>query len=130
LAGLSVLLLVRLLVLVTFLLIASCGAALQKDFYVAWDTMKVSQEVRETTEAEARKISLAYDGAIAAQIQAETSVKERSTELQGLRQLMGEVCNRLSPPPSLPRCLWLSGFGRFLGTWCGWSLKACTSGAA
>lgn len=67
---------------------------------MAWDTMKVSQEVRETTEAEARKISLAYDGAIAAQIQAETSVKERSTELQGLRQLMGEVCNRLSPPPS------------------------------
>lgn len=71
----------RLLVFLTSSLIALCGAELQKDFSVARDVMKVAKEVKEAAEVEARRIMLACDGTIATQIQAETSVKEWSTEL-------------------------------------------------
>lgn len=48
---------------------------------MARDVMKVAKEVKEAAEVEARRIMLACDGTIATQIQAETSVKEWSTEL-------------------------------------------------
>lgn len=58
----------RLLFFLASLLIASCGAELQKDLFAAQDAMKVAKKAREAVEAKACMISLAYDGAIAAQV--------------------------------------------------------------
>jgi hypothetical protein len=82
-------------------LIIFCGAELQKDFSTAGDAMRAAEEAKEAVETEVRRILLACDGAIVARSQMEDSLKERSAELQELRRVAGEVCDRLSPPPSV-----------------------------
>jgi hypothetical protein len=55
------------------------------------------------------KLSLICDGAIVAQVQAETSLKECGAELQELFLATSEVCDHLSclPPTMLPLVDWL-----------------------
>ena len=48
---------------------------------------------------EARKLSIACDGAIPMLFQVQTSLKEHGVELQELHLAMSEVCGHLAPPP-------------------------------
>lgn len=57
---------------------------LKKKFSEAHDVMKANEEARKATEDEVHKLSLACDYAVAAQVQMETSLRERGAELRGL----------------------------------------------
>lgn len=58
--------------------------------------MKAAKEAKKAVEDEVRKLLIACDDAIAMQVQAKTSLKKRSAELQELRLAASEVCDHLS----------------------------------
>lgn len=76
------------------------SADLQKKFSKAHDAMKPVVEAKKAADAEAHKISIACDDAIATQVQVQTSLKEHGVELQELHQATSEMCDHLAPPPS------------------------------
>jgi hypothetical protein len=61
--------------------------------------MKADEEAKKAAEDEVCNLSIAFDDAITMQVQAQTSLKEHSAELQKLHLATSEVCDHLSPTP-------------------------------
>lgn len=61
--------------------------------------MKADEEAKKAAEDEVCNLSIAFYDAITMQVQAQTSLKERSAELQKLHVATSEVCDHLSPTP-------------------------------
>lgn len=62
---------------------------------------KAAEEAKTVAEGRIRELSLACDGTVVSRLQAETSLSERSAELQVLHPIVGSVCTHLSSPPPI-----------------------------
>jgi hypothetical protein len=61
--------------------------------------MKADEEAKKAAEDEVCNLSIAFYDAITMQVQAQTSLKERSAEVQKLHVATSEVRDHLSPTP-------------------------------
>lgn len=88
--------------------------------------------MRKAVEDEARKLSLAFGGAITSQVQAEISLMEWGTELQELRLATSAKSDHLSPllRTMVPLVDQLQTCRRCPYMWSAWSLKVHTMRAA